>query len=454
MQYFSRYFKPLLLSILLIIVGCGGGDDDDSNASNDPPVDTRPFLMGSTPFFTSHDGSNATFPDWRFENLNDRDLISLHVDDFWGVPWDYCDATSCANLPQTWVEQWQQLADSAHATSKPLYLTISPLGDRKVLAPNVLSDGTTHPNWNTNIDSEGCYQFATDDRAENYKASYIAYLKYLVDLVNPDYMSPAVEMNMPFTSCPQQKAAWISWYNDLYSALKEAYPQLVVFPTFQLDYIYGNTNEPSAECAPGAMADCFDRRLLEVLEIAGDRIAFSTYPSGWVYHGDFNHSFPRDTLSKVAQATSRKIWISETGWLAEPLLSSYQHSTDGSCGSEILPATLEIQGLGTIDVANETAQNAYMTWLLESAKENNLEAVVWWLNRDYLDDAVTGDGVCPCAPSGNSTCLLLDDFYTAGGDYIEGLLRLFGNMALRRYDGTPRPAWTTWQAYLKKTYQP
>ena len=58
-----------------------------------------------------------------------------------------------------------------------------------------------------------------------------------------------------------------------------------------------------------------------------------------------------------------------------------------------------------------------------------MEAVVRWLNRDYLDGAVTGNEACPCVPTGNSTYLLLDQMYSFGGETAEVLLRLFGNLA-------------------------
>jgi hypothetical protein len=122
---FQRYAMLLFLVCLAVFSGCGGGDSDSGSA---PATGARPFLMGSTPFFASHNGSNVTMPDWRFENLDDRDLTSLHVDDFRGVPWDYCDATACTNLPQSWIDQWQQLATAAKATGKRIYLAASPLG--------------------------------------------------------------------------------------------------------------------------------------------------------------------------------------------------------------------------------------------------------------------------------------------------------------------------------------
>jgi hypothetical protein len=74
------------------------------------------------------------------------------------------------------------------------------------------------------------------------------------------------------------------------------------------------------------------------------------------------------------------------------------------------------------------------------------------LNRDYLDSAVTGNEACPCVPEGKSTCLLLDLFYSAGEATGEVLLRSFGNMALRYYDGTPRPGQATWHEYRSRHY--
>ena len=159
-----------LVALALAVTGCGSGDDNDDHAGP-----TRPFLMGATPFFTQYDATTGkvTFPDWRFENLDERDLLSLHVDDFWGVPWDYCDAAACTNLPPSWTEKWQALNDQAKATGKRLYLSVSPLGDRRTLAPTVLPDGGTQAGWNVNVDANGCYLFASDPQAATYQASYI-----------------------------------------------------------------------------------------------------------------------------------------------------------------------------------------------------------------------------------------------------------------------------------------
>lgn len=435
------------LGLLLLCVGCGNG----SKGGADGASASRPFLMGSTPFFASADLNRSVLPDWRFENLEERDLLSLHVDDFLGVPWDYCDAVVCDNLPTAWLDRWRQLSDDANATGKLLYLALSPLGDRRTLAPRVLPDGTTEAHWNSSIDASGCYLFDSDSEAAAYKSSYITYLKYIIDMVGPQFVSPAVEINLPFTSCPAQKSAWIAWYNEVQATIKTAYPQLAVFPTFQLEAMYG-VNNSEAACGSGTLEQCFDQRLLEALAIPADRIAFSTYPLAWSYNSEFNYSFPRNTYVKVAQVTARRIWISETGWAASPVRTSYAHADGGSCGGWLFPSSLEIPGLGTFDFANETAQRVYISWLLTEAKNRNFEAVVWWLNRDYLDDALVGS--CPCTPADSSTCLLAEQFYAVGGDAGEMLLRMFGNMALRRYDGSPRPGAMVWHDYATRRYRP
>lgn len=67
----NKYLQTLLVLLvagIVLVMGlhaCGNG-------SGQTGAENRPFLMGSTPFFVTA----AAFPDWRFENLEDRDLLS------------------------------------------------------------------------------------------------------------------------------------------------------------------------------------------------------------------------------------------------------------------------------------------------------------------------------------------------------------------------------------------
>lgn len=391
--------------------------------------------MGSTPFFTA---PAASYPDWRFENLEDRDLLSLHVDDFWGVPWAHCDAAGCAP-PAAWAARWVSFADTARATGKVLYLSMSPLGGRKTLAPLVDPAGNKVENW-APVDADGCYPFASDPNASMYKAAYVSYVKYLIDLVGPQFVSPAVEINIPFDLCPLQKAAWIAWYTDVHNAVKAAYPSISMFPTFQTERMYG-ISDVQAACAVGTtLADCFEQRLTEALTIPGDRIAFSSYPIGWKFRAEYRFSYPTDTFQRVQAATTRNIWIAETGWAAVRVRQSYRHGIVSFCGADLFPAAF----------ANITEQDGYMRWLLAEAQARGFEAVVWWLNRDYLDGAVAE--TCPCSPATSDTCVLADLYFSVGGLFGESLIRVFGNMALRDYSGNPRPAHGTWREYLVRPH--
>lgn len=422
--------KYLVGAFVMALVACssgsnGGGDNAPANTDT-----ARTFMLGMTPFFATV----TSFPDWHFDHLADKDLISVHADDFWGVPWD--EFRDDAPLPAAWVSKWTAFANNARATGKTRYLALSPLGDRITLAPDVLADGSTVARWAA-ADANGCYFFASDAGAAAYQSAYIKYVTYLIGLVQPTYVSPAIEVNIQFSRCPAQKAAWIVWYANVHNAIKLAFPNLVVFPTFQLEHLYGI--DPQAPCATGvSRGDCFDSRLAEVLTLPGDRIAFSTYPIGWKYHADYDFSYPRDTYARVQAATARKIWIGETGYAAVKILATYSHGASGSCGAELFPSTY----------ANDSEQADYLTWLLAEAKTRNMEAVIWWLERDYLDAPVAAS--CPCSAPASDTCVLTDAFYNAGGSDGELLMRLFGNMALRNYDDSPRPALTIWRSYLDR----
>lgn len=423
-----------IVVVSLVLSSCGRPD-------NSVPAPTRSFLMGTTPFFATP----SAFPDWRFDNLDDKDLLSLHADDFWGVPWDQCNAGGCTP-PTAWVEKWTTFANDARNKGKVLYLALSPLGARKTLAARLDANGSKIEKWAPVEDANGCYLFASDSNAATYKTAYIEYVKYLVNLIGPTYLSPAVEMNILFNQCPLQKAAWIAWYTAVHQAVKAAFPALIVFPTFQMEHLYGIADTQAA-CSGGvSRATCFDARLAEALTIPGDRIAFSTYPIVWKYHSDYAYSYPTDTYTRVKNATSRKIWISETGWAAVKILASYPHGINGNCGADLFPAS----------IANDGELGNYLGWLLGEAQKQKFEAVIWWLNRDYLDGTVAT--TCPCTAV-HDTCLLTEAFYNSaaspeGGVTSELLLRLFGNMALRYYDGSPRPAHSTWREYVKRSLNP
>jgi hypothetical protein len=401
----------------------------------------RSFLMGTSIF--------SDFFQFTFENPADKDLLSLHIDDFLGIPWTaFKNGTT---PPAAWVSRWNPIQAGAASSGKVIYLALSPLSQRKTLTDDVGTNGAKIVNW-APVNSSGCYQFASDPNAAVYKQAYINYAKWAIDLIRPTYFSPAIEMNIEFTDCPDQKAAFIQWYSDVYQALKQTYPELIIFPTLQAENMYG-LSDPNAWCGgtktDASLAACFQQRLSEAVTIPADRIAFSHYPALWNYPPIApDHYTPtppyEDMFSRVKQTTSRPIWISETGWGASPILSSYQHaSPPASCGAPLTPVPI---------VNGEANMATHMTNLLAQAQAKQFDAVVWWENRDLVDAALAGQ--CPC-PGTNDSCTTLENVYQAGGSITEVQFRIFSNMGLRNYDGTPRAAiYNTWSSYLSETYVP
>lgn len=378
--------------------------------------------MGTTPFFAS----TTTLPDWRFENLDDKDLISLHVDDFLGIPWE--NFVAGTPLPIGWTSKLELLAQTAKTAGKPLYLSLAPLGGgngRKSLTAGVDASGNKGAEgWATPTDSSGCYVFS-DAEAETYKQAYIRYCRYVIDLTQPRFFSPAIELSVSYDACPAQKAALNTWYSDIHRSLKATYPTLIIFPSFQMEHMYGLL--PGSACGGSITTDaCFEQRLREALTVPADRLAFSMYPNLWKFIGQTVQQ--HDPFALAQSLTSKKIWVSETGWAAVRI------PNPTGC-TDLFPAS----------IANDGIQNEYLSWLLSEAQTRRFEGVVWWLNRDYLDGPTAA--TCPCAGE-SSTCQLIATFNAAGGPNAEILLRMNGNMALNNFNGTPRPALTTWRTVL------
>jgi hypothetical protein len=403
-------------------------------------AEPRPFLMGTTPIHIS----SVSFPLWTFADARDQDLISIHGDDFHGIPWEQF--ANGAPLPAAWVQQWDAIAAGARDSGQVRYLALSPLGGRKTLTKKVNADGSPQDNW-APVDADGCYRFSDDPNAATHRRAYVAYAEYLIDKVRPRYFSPAIEMDIPFFSCPAQKDAFIAWYGEVHRALKAKHPSLVIFPTFQFEYLYGVALGPTDPYTPwcgGARTDaslraCFEQHLDAALAVPADRIAFSMYPLQFLFPpippDSYSTGFARlnEAFTLVQQKTSRRIWVTETGWSAVKVLTSYQHpSPPSGCGAVLIDETV---------VGGEANLRLYLDALLNQAQDKKFEAVVWWEKQDLLNGADAD--ACPC-PRPSDTCAVLDTFYAVGGSFGELMLRRFGNMGLKRFDGSPRPAHDLW----------
>jgi hypothetical protein len=340
------------------------------------------------------------------------------------------------------------------------YLALSPLGGRKTLTKKVNADGSPQDNW-APVDADGCYRFSDDPNAATHRRAYVAYAEYLIDKVRPRYFSPAIEMDIPFFSCPAQKDAFIAWYGEVHRALKAKHPSLVIFPTFQFEYLYGVALGPTDPYTPwcgGARTDaslraCFEQHLDAALAVPADRIAFSMYPLQFLFPpippDSYSTGFARlnEAFTLVQQKTSRRIWVTETGWSAVKVLTSYQHpSPPSGCGAVLIDETV---------VGGEANLRLYLDALLNQAQDKKFEAVVWWEKQDLLNGADAD--ACPC-PRPSDTCAVLDTFYAVGGFLRRAdvaPVRQHGIEALRRLaPARPRPVGPDFSAPLGDRHRP
>ena len=94
------------------------------------------------------------------------------------------------------------------------------------------------------------------------------YAIYVATNYEPDYLIIGVEINMLAIRSPQQFAAFVDLYEKIYRDIKKIKPEIKIFPTFQLEDLYG-------------LLDLQDNRSWESVEIFSgimDVLAISTFP--------------------------------------------------------------------------------------------------------------------------------------------------------------------------------
>ena len=354
-------------------------------------------------------------------NLDDLDAISIHQD-FLGIAWDAFAANTAP--PAAWVAALDALATQAQG--KPVFLSLTPLaGDRHHLAPKAIAQGggfTTVGGW-----AADCYDFTTASDAPTWKQAYARYVDFMVRKFQPRWVNVAIEMNL-FMACGDSPwAGLVDVERAAYDAAKAAAPASIVFPSLQIDHLYGVSDNACA--ASETQQQCFDAHYAKLANVKRDRFAISTYP---YMKNATPADIPADWFTRGASRGGEQLEIAETGWLATNVV-----------------AKLDTQCVTALE-QDAAEQAAYFDRLLADAKAAHAELVTWWSNRDVVDSRFMTD--CPCAFDAK-WCTFLDQFRTAAGAdpmqqfYAEALLKIFGTMGVREYGGTPRqPIFDRWQA--------
>ena len=129
-----------------------------------------------------------------------------------------------------------------------------------------------------------------DDTAkESYKTSAAAFAgKY-----KPEYLALGIEVNILYEKSPSDFDAFVSFYSDVYDAVKKASPDTKVFTIFQLEKMKTNN----------------EWNLID--KFSSDIIGFTTYPE--ITYKEPSE-IPEDYYSEILSHVSKPIAFTEIGW--------------------------------------------------------------------------------------------------------------------------------------------
>jgi hypothetical protein len=215
--------------------------------------------------------------------------------------------------------------------------------------------------------------------------------------------------------------------NATYSAVKAKNPELVAFPSIQIDHLYGYAD---GSCADPTHRDaCFDANYAQIAPLLRDRFAMSSYPIPLA--GLTVATLPVDWFTRGAARASERPLIAETGMDSTTLVVNAP-----STGCETLFAETEVEA------------GAYVSRVLGDGKSAHMDLVNWWTDRDLVTDRLMTD--CPCTFDATWCAVLAAFRGTDPAKQLQGELALkgFGTMGLRGYDGAPKTYYATWQAGL------
>jgi hypothetical protein len=349
--------------------------------------------------------------------VDDADVFAVHQE-FYGIPWSAFEASTAP--PAEWDALMHELAAQAMAAHKPVFLSISMLnGARQRLAATTridagqvkTSDDTTAP----------CYDFATASDAASKRKAYLRYVEAMVELFQPAFVNLAIEVNLFFEKCPAAAPGLVEVINAAYDAAKAKRSQAVVFPSFQIDHLYGYSKDSCPDASQ--RAKCFDDHYAQLAGIKRDRFAMSSYP--FLDQISTPSALPADWFERGAKRGKEQPLIAETGWLATPLAAKLDA---GTCTR--------------VFEYDDAASEAYLRRVLGDAARLEMDLVTWWSDRDLVPIELMTNCPCDFDATWCSVLEVLRGPAVAGTPearfYNEVLLKAFGTMGLRRYDGTPR----------------
>lgn len=364
----------------------------------------------------------------------DTDLIAVFPE-YLGIPFDLFATTADPPSSNPWVLQMTALANQAKATGKPILLETSlirqsPVGKAIISGSTVTLDSGWAP---------ACLDF-TQPQYANLTTAYGNYANWMMRTFMPRYYVVMVEANLYWARCGGSTASWLKFvnlYQNAYQQAKAANAASIVFPSFKLEDIYGQTLNGFDTVQWSAMAS-----------LPRDRLGLAIYPFGmqvgnYVFANPYQ--LPSDYLNRirVLYPNEPRILVTETGWNRE----SMSITADGPCYQKLI-------------YSDPSFAAAYMNFLIYYGYVANVEAISWWSDRDLI--LASAMSKCfPYAPppaytacDGDIWCQAINsakyNLPPGGTDgYAEIVFKAFGAMGLRDYTGNPKPeVYNLWRQFL------
>jgi len=405
-----------------LLLGCACGAATESPTASGSGS-TRPYRLAQTGAQIMPTRGVVYTP---ADLASDADVVAVHQD-FFGVPWQAFETRT--EPPRQWAALMDSLQAQAAATGKDVFLSLALVDGglgRQFLAARaevVAGELRTVVGW-----SERCYDFATAADGPAKKAAYARYVDYMVRKFRPRYVNVAIEMNL-FLTCEAGWDGLVEAERDAYDAAKAARPDAIVFPSIQIDQLYGYIPEGACRSQP---ALCYEENYARLLRLKRDRFAVSTYPYSVPEIANIDR-IPADWFTRAASRLGERVVVAETGWISEPPAILF----GGTCVRPFVSPDL-----------TEDGERRYLARLLREAETSRMDLVTYFSNRDLVPAALMSN--CPCTFD-RDWCALVELLRRQGTTpreqaEAEMLLKAFGTMGIRRYDGSPKGAvFTRWQ---------
>jgi hypothetical protein len=362
----------------------------------------------------------------------DADVAAVHQE-FYGIPWSAFATNSPP--PAEWAALMDAIAARTTGRGQPVFLSISMLnGTRERLAATTRIENSAVKT--DDATSVRCYDFKTAPDGAEKRAAYLRYVTYMVRKFAPEYVNIAIEVNLFFEKCPAATAGVIEVMNAAYDAVKAERRGAVVFPSFQVDHLYGYSKDSCKD--QSQRAACFDAHYADLAAIERDRFAMSSYP--FLNGIESVDALPADWFARGATRGGERPLIAETGWLSTNLVARSK------------------TGCQTVFTDDEATSAAYLTRVLADAERFDVDLLTWWSDRDLVVPELMTN--CPCTFDA-TWCTVLDAFRGPPSDaddtqfFGEVLLKAFGSMGIRGYSGQPKTAhFAAWSAARERRLGP